>query len=230
MRWFACLFVTLLLFSSFVAAQFDDVASDTSGAADRVGDEPASLFEGASGLRNEGANQFFDNLKHVYELPVFKQLGIVLFGIYDLDFFDKMAQSVPQIFGITKVSTVIIFFFFWLITLVVMKDILEIAAPFSQGVTWLVALGLTIVVAQLGGIVWVSVYMIGFVATLGAASVWIFLLLLFGLFLLTLLGNNLLQKVALKMRIIKETNRSQVGAGEVSNAISGLRKIEQSLN
>ncbi len=213
--------ISLLVLSVFVGIAYalETATPDSTGF--------RAAFSKAFTQRAQAADDFYNGLAEFIATPVIQQLFGLFFGIWDPAFFEKVSEAFPAAFGLTKVSGIIIYFVSWLLFLVIFRDILEIATPFESGTNWLVALGLVIVAAQVRLIQVISLFGIGIAATLSAASVWLFLIILIVAFIALLFGSHSLTRISLRLRMAKEASRSGKGAKEAAEGIKGLRTVEK---
>lgn len=208
------LLISLVFFISFVFAQGGDVL-DTTSSREAV----------KEALKEQGDKYYNDFVKFVDETPVLNVLFGIFFGIWEPNLLlEKIFNK-----GTTKMGSIVIFFVTWLLVFFIAKDILDLMVLLSVRTTWLIALGITIVAAQLNLVILMSVWGVTLMTLVGVTSTWLLILIFFVLFILALFGSTLLSRWSTHLRIIKEAGKVEKGAAETEQAIRALKGVQREL-
>ena len=99
---------------------------------------------------------------------------------------------------------------------------------FDDGVSWIIAAGLTIVAGQLGLVGSFMMFIAGIVAFVGIFGVWLEILIIAVLFFGMIIGANWAGKWALKRRLIREAMKTKEGVAHTKQAIEALKSVQAS--
>ncbi len=173
----------------------------------------------------ENGEQLYQNIVSFFETPVIHELGGILFGLWDFSRLDSVMDGA----GDNNFAQFTIFIVTWIILLFIIKDLIYVAGSFSEGVTWIVSVGLLIIASQLSMPLVIASWAVGFAAyagtTIAALEIIVLILLMAG----AVLGLNFLGRWSLQRRIVREAMNTRKSASEVGQAISSLRSIQNNL-
>jgi len=175
-------------------------------------------------------DEMFDKVSKIEDIPVIRELFAVSTGIWDFDDFSTLTSDANESFFVdNKFGAFVIFVVVWIILLLVLRDLIYSVSSFTSGVTWIVAVGLMLVIASLRGIFFVSFTLIQFLAWIASFAIWLEILVMVVLLFGSILGGSWAAKFALKRRMAREALNSRKGAEDVSSAITALKRIKDNL-
>ena len=122
---------------------------------------------------------------------------------------------------------IIVFIIVLAIIFVMLYDILTLISIFSNWVSLVIAIGLSIIAALFGWIRQMSVWAIGIAAGMGVAAGFIEIIISIVIFVGLVIGNNWMAKWAAKRKGQKEYVKAIHSSGQAKAAIRGLRELQK---
>lgn len=174
----------------------------------------------------DGTETYNSFANFVTTTPGVREIVGIAFGLWD---FAKIEGGyLPG--GSTPMAALIIYAVVWIITLLVLRDLLYFASTFSEGVTWAIAVGLTIIAANLQWIYYITGWLAGVGAILGAISVWLEIVVIIIILIGGIFGAQWAGNFALKRRIAREAMNTRKGAAETEGGIRALRGVQRTFS
>jgi hypothetical protein len=126
------------------------------------------------------------------------------------------------LFGTTEVPTIVVIMV-WIVLFVGISDLITGITPFSNWVCWVIGFATTVIAAQVGFIIGMSVWLNTIFAGLGALAVYAILIIS----ILALFGFSWAYTFLIQMKARKQEMQGKITANKVSNSIRNLKKIQE---
>lgn len=146
---------------------------------------------------------------------------------YRLRFLDYVFGEIPTYLdnSIGGTSSVIITIGVWLLLLLAFGDIISMFGSFSKGVSWVIAVVLAILAANLKFITFMSVYVLSIATVFGAYSVVVGIILIFALFIAFHFGSEQVQEWVVRKRRRELQLKAAKKAAEAGAGLNILRSL-----
>lgn len=125
------------------------------------------------------------------------------------------------LFGSTEVPGIVVIMV-WIVLFVGISDLIVGVAPLSNWVCWVIGLATTVIAAQVGWIIGISVWLNTIFAALGALAIYVILIIS----ILALFGFSWAYTLLIQIKARKQEMQGKITAEKVTESIRNLKKIQ----
>lgn len=129
-----------------------------------------------------------------------------------------------------EMSHLIIYLVVWIITLLVIRDVLYLGASFDEKTTWIISIGLVIVASQMEGVFFLVGILAAITSYFAAIAVWLEIVAIVVIFFLSIFGAEWAGRFAIARRMQREKMNARRSAQEIANTVSTIKTIGKEIN